>query len=348
MIKNPGVTEFSRCITGFLVEYLNGERGLSPRTTASYANTIKLLVLYVIDIEGVAIDRISLVDISADCIRGFLDNMEEKGAGPATRNQRLSAVKSFVRYAIRREPSFMLEGQRILAISTKRSPVHEIVFLEQEALAALFAAPDQSTVRGRRDIAVMVLLYDTGARVQELLDLTFEDIKLAYPAIVTLTGKGNKTRTVPLMEETAEIMARYFDDQGANQNGEWSSVRLFRSAGRSQYTRPGIAKLLTRNLEKARSKDCNSSVRFPSHIHPHALRATKAIHLLEAGINLIVIRDLLGHVSVSTTQAYLRVNTKLKMEAMTKAYPSLVKSTAPKWKEDNDLMSFLMEMCASK
>lgn len=342
-IRN-GSTDFGRCAYGFLVTYLSGERNLSPLTIKSYGLTLKLFIGYINEVVGIAPERIELRDITVDRVKACLDNMEAiNNISPTTRNQRLAALKTFTRYALREYPAFLMEGQRILALSSKRCPTSEINYLEKDAMKALLATPDQNVVRGRRDLAILALLYDSGARVQEVIDLLIKDIRLIKPATVTLTGKGGKTRTVPIMDETVEILKSYFIDRGVGKQEVYGNLHIFSSPNRSRFTRPGISKILKKHFSTA--KDNNPTISFPTNIHPHALRASKAIHLLEAGVNIIIIRDFLGHVSVSTTQMYLRVNNEIKKEAIMRAYPALG-APVPAWDKDNDLMSFLKEICS--
>ena len=173
------------------------------------------------------------------------------------------------------------------------------------------------------------------------IDLKVKDVRLAKPETISLLGKGRKMRTVPIMSETARIVESYMHDRGflASVCGD---LHLFSSANRAQFTRPGITKILKRHFDLA--KAANPTILFPGDIHPHAIRASKAIHLLESGVNIIAIRDFLGHTSVSTTQVYLRVNNKDKRDAITQAYPPLAES-APAWRENSDLMALLKELC---
>ncbi len=341
-VKNAP-TDFARCVSRFLTSHLPGERNLSPQTIKSYSLALKMYIEYLCVSVAMKPEHIELKDITSDSIKGFLTSMgESKCLSPSTHNQRLSAFKSFARYAILEHPTFLQNGQRILAISSKRSIMHEIVYLEKEAMKALLAVPDQTSDRGRRDLAIMAMLYDTGARIQELIDLKVKNIRLAKPETVSLLGKGRKMRTVPIMTETAKIVESYMHDRGFLEQPACGELYLFNSTNRAQFTRPGISKILKRYFEIA--KVVNPAITFPENIHPHAIRASRAIHLLESGINIIAIRDFLGHTSVATTQVYLRVNTKAKQDAITRAYPSLA-NEVPAWRENNDLMALLKELC---
>lgn len=341
MRTNSIPTDFARCVTRFLTVHLPGERNLSPQTIKSYSFALKMYIGYLDFSAGIKPERIELKDVSVGSIMGFWASMG--GSSPKTHNQRLSALKTFVRYAMLEYPTFMLDGQRILVIPSKRSSENEIIYLEKDAMKALLAAPDQRNVRGRRDLAIMALLYDTGARVQELINLKVKNMRLVKPETVTLFGKGRKTRTIPIMPETAKILEVYMRDRGFLEQSACEDFYLFNSTNRAQFTRPGISKILKRHFFTA--KQANLSVPFPKDIHPHAFRASKAIHLLESGVNIIAIRDFLGHTSVSTTQGYLRVNSQAKRDAILQAYPSLAESV-PAWQENGDLMKLLNQMCS--
>ena len=344
MAAQTGPTDLAVGVTGFLTAYLVAERGCSPATVASYARTVRSFLLHAESATGTAVERMCLSAFTADAVSSFLDAVEASGCSASTRNQRLAALKSLARYAMREFPQFMMEGQRICSIRAKRVPKGEADYLEADAMRALLDAPDRTTPTGRREAALLSMLYDTAARVQELIDLELRDLRLTDPRSATLTGKGRKTRVVPLTGKTADLVLAHLADRVIDPRDQpYLAARAFCPPGRSQYTRPGIAKMIERNLEKARA--ANPGMRFPESTHPHAFRASKAIHLLDAGVNLIAVRDLLGHVSVSTTQVYLRVTTEQKRRAIEDAYPSLSPAPAPTWREDGDLMSFLRGMC---
>ena len=344
MAGRAAPTDLALGVTGFLTSYLVAERGCSPATVASYARTVRSFLLHVESATGTAIERMSLSAFTTDAVTSFLDAVEASGCSASTRNQRLAALKSLARYAMREFPQFMLEGQRICSIRAKRVRKGEADYLEADAMRALLDAPDRTTPAGRREAALLSALYDTAARVQELIDLELRDLRLSDPRSATLTGKGRKTRVVPLTARTSDLLLAHLADRGIDPRDQpHLAARAFCPPGRSQYTRPGIAKMIARNLERARAS--NPGARFPESTHPHAFRASKAIHLLDAGVNLIAVRDLLGHASVSTTQVYLRVTTEQKRRAIEEAYPSLSPAPVPNWKEDGDLMAFLREMC---
>jgi len=344
MMNKSAPTDFARCVTRFLTSHLPGERNLSPQTIKSYSLALKMYIGYLDSFARIKPERIVLKDVTADRIKEFLALMgNTEGISSGTHNQRLSALKTFVRYAMLEHPAFLQDGQRIIAIAPKRSSTHEIVYLEKDAMKALLATPDLDSARGRRDLAIMAMLYDTGARVQELIDLKVRDVRLVKPETVKLLGKGRKMRVVPIMAETARIVESYMRERGFWKQSAGGDLHLFSSTNRARFTRPGICKILKRHF--ATAKDANSKIPFPKDIHPHALRASKAIHLLESGVNIIAIRDFLGHASVTTTQVYLQINNQTKRDAIAQAYPSLTEAV-PAWRENSDLMALLKELCS--
>ncbi|MDK2896050.1 MAG: hypothetical protein PWP04_170 [Candidatus Atribacteria bacterium] len=206
----------------------------------------------------------------------------------------------------------------------------------------LLEQPDTSTKKGRRDLAMLVTLYDTGARVQELIDLKVRAVRLTKPTTITLTGKGNKKRVVPLMDKTHHLLQAYMAENHLLENSRQQSP-LFYNSRYQPFTRPGITYILNKYFTRA--KQLHPQVVFPEAIHPHMIRHTKALHLLESGVNLIYIRDLLGHVSVTTTEIYLRADTELKRIALESAYPEVVSADTPGWTEDTELLHWLEEFC---
>jgi len=190
--------------------------------------------------------------------------------------------------------------------------------------------------------AIMATLYDSGARVQELIYLKAADVRLGSPATITLTGKADKRRCVPLMEKTRNLLEGYMRENSLLKN-EYQSHPIFYNSRKHPFTRPGITYILKKYLRKA--KRSHPEVIFPKDIHPHMFRHSKAMHLLEAGINLIYIRDFLGHVNVTTTETYLRADTEKKRKALESVYMDVVTGDVPLWQEDTDLLIWLEDFC---
>lgn len=336
-------TDFARTLTRFLSEYLPSQRNVSTNTIKSYRDTFKQVLVYC-DLElNIKPEHLTFEKLKAEKIRDFLLWLEKtRNVGINTRNQRLAAIHSFYRYTQSEHPEILLECQRILGIPFKKREKKTVEYLSQECLKYILEQPDTSKKRGRRDLTIMATLYDTGARVQELIDLKTSDVRLTKPATITLTGKGNKRRSVPIMEKTRDLLENYMTENRLFENGNQSHP-LFYNSNRHSFTRPGITYILDKYLKQA--KESHLDVVFSQNLHPHMIRHTKAMHLLEAGVNLIYIRDLLGHVNVTTTEIYLRANTETKRKALESAYMEVVTQDTPVWNEDTDLLKWLRDFC---
>jgi site-specific recombinase XerD len=336
-------TDLAKTLTHFLSQYLPGQRNVSTNTIKSYRDTFKQLLIFCDTELRISPKYLTLSKIKAETIQDFLTWLEKsKGISINTRNQRLAAIHSFYRYAQAENPEIMFECQKILCIPFKKRQTKAIDYLHQDSLKLLFQQPDTKTQKGRRDLTMMVLLYDTGARIQELIDLKVGDIRLAKPATVSLTGKGNKKRYVPIMGKTCDLLKNYLEENRLLDNGKQNYPLFYNSRGQP-FTRPGITYILEKNLKKA--KELIPNTQFPDKLKPHMMRHTKAIHLLEAGVNLIYIRDLLGHVNISTTERYARTNSEIKRKALESAYMEVITGDVPGWDEDTDLLNWLREFC---
>jgi integrase/recombinase XerD len=282
-------TDFARTLKMYLTDFLPGQRNLSPNTIKSYRDTFKQYLMFMQEEQRIRPEDISFSVVNALSIRGFLQWLESsKNVCISTRNQRLAAIHSFFRYAQTEHPEILFESQKILGIPFKKKQQQTISHLSMGQLAYLFAQPDTSTKRGRRDLALMTLLYDLGARVQELIDLKVCDVRLAQPATITLTGKGNKKRNVPVMVKTRNILEGYMVENHLLENGRQQSP-LFYNSKYQMFTRPGITYILNKYLIQAKLN--HPEELLPDKMHPHMLRHSKALHLLESGVNLIYIRD---------------------------------------------------------
>lgn len=336
-------TDFARTLTRFLSEYLPDQRNLSTNTIKSYRDTFKQFLTFC-DLElNLKPEHLTFDKVKVETIRDFMFWLERtRNVSINTRNQRLAATHSFYRYAQSEHPEILLDCQRILGIPFKNRQRQTIDYLPQESLKCILEQPNPATKKGRRDLTLMATLYDTGARVQELIDLKAADVRLAKPATITLTGKGNKQRCVPIMGKTRNLLENYMRENRLLENGNQSHP-LFYNSRRHPFTRPGIAYILSKYFKEA--KNSHSEVLFPDSLHPHMLRHTKAMHLLEAGVNLIYIRDLLGHVNVTTTEIYMRANTETKRKVLESAYIEVSTQDIPVWDEDTDLLNWLQDFC---
>jgi integrase/recombinase XerD len=333
-------TDFAKALSQYLSAYLPGQRNVSPNTISSYRDTFKLFLTYCKQGKGLTIERLGLAQIDESLVLGFLKWLEEdRNNGISTRNQRLACIHAFFRYVQAEHPTGLLTYQKILSISMKKAPRPAVSHLTTDALQLILAQTDLFTRSGRRDLTLLSVLYDTGARVQELVDLRVRDVRLDPPPILTLTGKGRKTRHVPLMANTESLLRQYMTENYLLQNGMLDRP-LFVNRQRGKMTREGIGYILNKYVSKAYA----ASSLIPKKVTPHVLRHTKAMHLLQAGVNLIYIRDLLGHVDIATTEIYARADTELKRKALEQAYPNMISTDLPQWNKDNDLLDWLTNL----
>lgn len=327
-------TDFTKALTSYFSTYLPETCGVSPNTCNSYRDAFKLLLLYFQEEKGVPANRIELRMLNRNLASDFLDWLEvQRKVSVTTRNQRLAAMKAFAHYVQYRNPEYLENCTDIIAMRPKKHEKPVIPFLTEEELKALLAQPDPSTRHGLRDLTLLSLLYDSGARVQEITDLKLKDIRLTNPAMVTLTGKGRKARQVPLMKETCKLLDAYI--RNFNLNSEPLTSPLFFNQKGQALSRYGITYILKKYVSQA---ELDSDTRK---ISPHVLRHTKAMHLLRAGVNMIYIRDFLGHVDISTTEVYARIDAEMKRKVFEEKVPNFTPNTTMPWEEDKDLLQWL-------
>jgi integrase/recombinase XerD len=290
--------------------------------------------------KSIPAERIIMDILSSTLIISFLEWLEnERKYSISSRNQRLAAIHSFFRYVQSEEPSGMFHFQRIIAIPIKKGEKTEVKHLTPEAMKLLLEQPDRHTLKGRRDLTLMSILYDTGARVQELIDIRVCDVILENPAVIILTGKGNKTRRIPIMKNAVLLLQNYLAENKLNK--PWKNeYPLFTNNQHHKLTKEGVAYIVAKYTESARK----ASTMVPPKVKVHMFRHSKAMHLLQAGVNLIYIRDFLGHVDLKTTEIYARADTETKRKAIENAYPDLIDSNLPDWSKDQALLSWLSEL----
>lgn len=329
-------TDLAKCLASFLTAELPSVRNVSPNTVVSYRDTFKQLLIFMKEQQGIKPERLTIRDITKEAVISFLEDIESaRGNSIGTRNQRLAAIHALFRYIQTQEPDAIFQCQQILSIPFKKQPKKTVRYLTEEETSLLLSAPDQGTRKGRRDLTLLCLLYDSAARVQELADLKVKDIRLSAPAQVTLTGKGRKTRVVPLMDKTAAILGNYLKENRLEQPG-MEEHPLFCNARGEQLSRQGITYILKKYTEACRLEE----------ISPHQLRHSKAMHLTEADVNPFFIRDFLGHADIKTTGVYAKASLKMKKAALdklndSKQNPIPVQNNDKNWTEDQDLMEWL-------
>lgn len=333
------ITDFAEQLSKYLGKYLPSQSGISINTLRSYRDTFSLFLRYCQCEKNLSPERISLKDIDHHLIEQFLYWLEkERCCCVSTRNNRLAAIHAFFRYLQIEKPHLIAQCQEILAIPYKKVQKKVMSYLTLENIQELLSQPDTRTAVGRRDLTMLSILYDTGARVQELVDLKMEDVRLSEPTVIRLTGKGNKSRLVPIMSPTEKLLRQYLNEYNKNYT-KLSGHPLFVNRSGEKLTRAGVTYILNKYTTQA------NLTFLPDKISPHSLRHSKAMHLLQSGVNLVYIRDLLGHTDISTTEIYARADEKLKREALEQAYPSPTPiSNYISWHKDSDLLDWLKNL----
>lgn len=333
-------TDFPYHLTKFFTEYLPIQRNLSPNTISSYRDTFRLLLLFYDTEKNIKPNRLDLDMIDRKNMEEFLLWLKKnRNCGPSTCNQRLGALKSFFSYLQFTLPDRALQCQKALAIQPMKQPEPGLKYLTIEGIKVLLEQPNISTKYGRRDLALLSLMYDTGARVQEIAGIRISHIRLNAPATIRLTGKGNKTRVVPILSRTEDILKQYIKEFKIAERG--NETYLFQNRGGQQLSRYGISYILTKYADMARKERPDL---IPEKLSSHCIRHSKAMHLLQANVNLVYIRDLLGHTSVTTTEIYARADTALKRNALEKANPLKDSPSMPQWNSDEGLMDWLRNL----
>jgi integrase/recombinase XerD len=332
-------TDFAVSLRRFLTGYLAGLRGYSPNTIASYRDAFKLLICYFRDQRHIPPEKLTLELLDAPAITGFLTWLRTNRANsPSTCNQRLAAIDSFFTWMQTQDPTRMACCQDILAIPAAKHDRPAVAHLSVAQTRQLLAAPDRSTRTGRRDAALLATLYDTAARVQELADLTVGDIRVDDPAMAALTGKGRKTRHVPIDANTTALLAAYLAEQQLDHRAR-ADHPLFFNQHRAKLSRGGIAWILRKYQTRADDPALAST-----HLNPHVLRHSRAMHLYDAGVPLPYIRDILGHVDLSTTEIYARASTEAKRRALEAVYSNVVTADLTEWNQNPELLDWLASL----
>ena len=327
-------TKLSFYITDYLGTHLPVHRNVSHNTISSYCDTFRLFLCYCRDNHKIQPEKFSLSEFNRDIVIGFLDWLEsERKSSISTRNQRQAALQSFSRYMMMELPQLMDQYQQILCIPIKKKSQPTVKYLTPDDTRLFLSLADNYTKAGRRDMALLSLLYDSGARVQELADLTVRDVRLDAPPHILLTGKGRKSRSIPLLPQTAGTLKSYMAENNLLLPEKYL-YPLFPNRHGNKLTRSGISYI----VEKYSKIAIDESASIPEKITPHMLRHTKAMHLLQAGVHLIYIRDILGHVDVSTTGIYAKADMEMKRKALEKVN-CITPEAQGSWAKDTELRS---------
>lgn len=317
---------FDYYLSNFLKKHLSLEENASPETIRSYEKTFELLLEYLVNNLGWKLKEVTFENITRDIMLDFLNHLEnERNNSIRTRNQRLGAIKSFYNFVILDNVNCIFNINQILNIKTKKFSKPEQDYLTVEEVKMILDSIDTSSKIGRRNLVILSLLYDSAARANEITYLKVEDIRF-YDKQILLDGKGKKKRLVPIMENTINLLNNYLKENNID------SGSLFKV---SLNNNTFIKDILTGVI-----KLCEISKK----VTPHTFRRSRATHLLEAGVSIFYIKDLLGHSTVETTEEYLKVNNKYKKEAIEQANKSLPKTDLPDWTNDESLLSQLINL----
>jgi integrase/recombinase XerD len=332
-------TDFAVSLRRFLTGHLAGLRGCSPHTIASYRDAFTLLICYFRDQRHIPPEKLTLELIDAAAITGFLHWLRtSRHNSPSTCNQRLAAIDSFFTWMQTQDPARMACCQDILAIPARKHDPPAVTHLTLDQTRHLLGAPDRSTRDGRRDATLLATLYDTAARVQELADLTVRDLRLDHPAMAALTGKGPKTRHVPIDANTTALLASYLTERHLDSPGH-EDHPVFFNQRRTKLSRGGIAWILRKYQTRAADPALTNA-----HLSPHVLRHSRAMHLYDSGVPLPYIRDILGHVDLSTTEIYARASTEAKRKALEAVAPDVVTANLAEWNQNPELLDWLANL----
>ena len=328
-------TDFAVLITKFLTEYLPLHRNCSKNTISSYKDSLKLFILFLRDDKSMNINKFKMHQINRELILEFIEWLENRGNSPVTINNRLAGIKSFINFAQYESVENMAYLQPVLSVKSLKTATRQVDYLTEEQMNKLINLPPTDTFTGLRHRIIMCLLYDTGARVQELCDLKIEDINLGNNPTVKLHGKGSKIRIVPISKNMNQILevyiSKYFTDVTLRKE------YLIRNKNNQQMSRDGIEYIVQKYATILKNNDPS----FPSIVHPHMFRHSKAMHMLAVDIPIVYIRDFLGHEDISTTMIYARADSRKKNEAINNLAPKLIEENYVDWSKDQDLLDFL-------
>ncbi len=321
----------------FFLNYLPKIRGVSLHTLHAYRDALRLFLSHVAQRRGCTVDRLSVEHLQVTHVLTFLDQLERQRKNSIrTRNCRLIALRCFFKHALRFDPDHAEQYARILAVATKKAPHSVCSYLEPEEMKILLGQPDQQSPLGVRDYALLLFLYNTGARVSEALDVRLQDLSLVPPRQVRLRGKGKKERICPLWAQTTSALKRLISSETP------ASAPLFLNQRGQLLTRHGVLRLLRKYSTRV-----GRSQTFPRRpLHPHLLRHSCAVALLQAGVDLTVIRDYLGHASIATTNRYVSSNLKMKRDALTTFWEKagISKPASHPWKPSTKLLDLLRSL----
>lgn len=335
MSKRPVAPPFSALVQDFFCQHLINQRNASPCTISAYRDTFRLLFRYLEQCHRKPPAEVVLADLDASRVLAFLDYLQTvRKNSIRSRNSRLAALRSFLKFVAARDPASLLMIQRVMAIPMKRHDRRLLGFLSREEMQAILDAPDPLTRSGERDRMMFAVLYNTGARVSEIVDLHVADVSLGHGASVRIRGKGRKERSLPLWKTTVKSLRQWM-----RRIDQAPSAPLFPNASGKPLTRSGVESRLKRAVEIAAKTQTTMVGRT---ISPHTIRHTTAMHLLQSGVDLSVIALWLGHESTVTTHMYMETDLVMKERALQKLKPASAKQV--RFRPTDKLLQFLEDL----
>ena len=333
--------EIATLIHGFFEQHLLAQRGLSGHTVLAYRDTMKLLLEFVCHQQRKTCTTITLEDLTADTVRSFLDYLEHvrKNSVP-TRNARLAAIHAFFNYLASTEPRRIAQAQTILIVPFKRYSHRVAEYLEKAEVLEIFAGIDGRTLLGQRDDALLRLLYNTGMRAQELVDLNVDHLRFSRPHTVRIQGKGRKERTCPLWKETIVALKSYLGKRGVRLD---DVTPLFVNREGNRLTRFGVRYIIAHRVSVAAN---TRPALLTKRVTPHTIRHTTAMHLLQSNVDLNMIRSWLGHASIETTNGYVEIDLEMKRKTLQSSEKLIPKQATDRnsWQNDDQLLSWLSKL----
>ena len=329
----------ARAVHGFFGPYLMEQRGLSRHTVLSYRDTLALLLRFIAQTRRTDPATLDLDALTADVILAFLKHLEsDRHNKTSSRNVRLAAIHAFARYVSIQFPERLQQVQQILGIPFKRAGTRPIEYFEYDEIRAILDSADRATPSGRRDYALLALMFNSGARVQEIVDIGACDLQLQSPPQIKLVGKGRKTRICPLWPQTAKVLKAFVAERALDSR---SNAAVFCNQRGERLTRFGIRYLLAKYCRIASGKSPSLTRK---RLHPHSVRHSTAVFLLKSGVDLPSISHWMGHASVTTTGRYAKVDLEMKRKALARAATIGDTIAPPKWRPSRSVLDWLASL----
>ncbi len=340
-MSNISSTDFSKLLSRYFSVYLISQRGCSPVTIATYRKVFSFFLTFMEETRGKSPEMVLMRDFTRETVTDFLDWIEkEKGCTENTRNHRLAVLRSFASFVKYDSPEHLDECLKILSINFKKVEQGEISYLKADGMKLLLKQPDRTTPSGRRDHLMLSVMYSTGIRVSELIGIRVKDISLENPKSLKIFGKGSKVRFVPLIKQVVPFLKSYMKENKLDLPENCNEF-LFKNHSNTQFTRQGVFFMVRKYAAMAREKDPTV---IPEGIGCHSLRHSAAMSLVNSKVDLIYVRDLLGHSSVQTTEIYARADSEARRVAIESAAQDFVPKETAVWEKDKSVMDWLMEV----